>query len=181
MAFNHAYERFHFRQCTGTDPPDLSSSRIWRFSFCNCKSCVIIAMILSHWIRSPIKLFLYKIMFFIYSLVHHHPFMRVYEEPTPLNDLLPAGLLTQMVERCTDITEVREEGFTSVQAWITFQAFFSQLQKMRLYMNYDDLFFHLILHWPADHLHDSHICIIFAGIPLKKKTTTTGATMGRCS
>ena len=67
--------------------------------------------------------------------------MRVYEEPTPLNDLLPAGLLTQMVERCTDITEVREEGFTSVQAWIIFQAFFSQLQKVRLYMNYDDLFF----------------------------------------
>ena len=43
------------------------------------------------------------------------------------NDLLPVGLLAQLVERCTGIAEVK--GSNPVQAWIFFQAVFSQLQK----------------------------------------------------
>ena len=46
------------------------------------------------------------------------------------NDLLPVGLLAQMVERCTGNAEVK--GLLPVRAWIFFQAFFSQLQKLRL-------------------------------------------------
>ena len=49
------------------------------------------------------------------------------------NDLLPVGLFAQLVERCTGITEVK--GSNPEQA---FQAFFSQLQNLRLY-NCDDL------------------------------------------
>ena len=46
------------------------------------------------------------------------------------NDPLPVGLLAQLVERCTGIAEVK--GSNPVQAWIFFQAFLSQLQKLRL-------------------------------------------------
>ena len=46
------------------------------------------------------------------------------------NDLLPVGFLAQLVERCTAIAEVK--GSNPVQAWNFLQAFFSQLQKLRL-------------------------------------------------
>ena len=43
------------------------------------------------------------------------------------NDQLPVGLLAQLVEHCTGIAKVM--GSNSVQAWIFFQALFSQLLK----------------------------------------------------
>ena len=43
------------------------------------------------------------------------------------SDQLPVGLLAQLIEHCTGITEVM--GWNPEQAWIFFQAFFSLLLK----------------------------------------------------
>ena len=50
-------------------------------------------------------------------------------------DQLPVGLIAQLVEHCTGIAEVMDSN--PVQAWIFFQAFFSQLLKLR--SNCEDL------------------------------------------
>ena len=50
-------------------------------------------------------------------------------------DQLPVGLIAQLVEHCTGIAEVM--GSNPVQAWNFFQAFFSQLLKLR--SNCEDL------------------------------------------
>ena len=43
------------------------------------------------------------------------------------SDQFPVGLLAQLLEHCTSITEVM--GSNPIQAWIFFQAFFSLLLK----------------------------------------------------
>ena len=51
-------------------------------------------------------------------------------EENKLNDPLPVGLLAQLVERSTGITEVT--GFESFVSLNFFQAFFLQLHKLRI-------------------------------------------------
>ena len=53
---------------------------------------------------------------------------RVYNEQ--FNNLLPVGLLAQLVELCTGIAEVK--GSNPVQAGSFFHVFFSQPQKLPL-------------------------------------------------
>ena len=93
-------------------------------------------------------------MIFIYSLFHLY-LSRVYLEPTILNDQLPVGLLAQLVERCTGITEVI--GFESRTGLIFFQAFFSQMHKLWLELRWSSF---CLIHISAVQIYDIYIFII---------------------
>ena len=63
---------------------------------------------------------------FIYSYLHHHPFTGFITNQ--FNDLLPVGLLAY-----TDHHRYRRgQGFESRTSLNFFQAFFSELQKLRI-------------------------------------------------
>ena len=64
-------------------------------------------------------------MIFIYSNLHHHPFTDLWTNQ--FNDLLPVGLIGRALHRYRI-----GQGFESRTSLNIFQAFFSQLQKMRI-------------------------------------------------
>ena len=72
----------------------------FQVSFLNCKVASINAMILFHIIIHPAVL-IYDFHLFITSSLSCHVFVT-----NQLNDLLPVGLLVQLVECCTGIAEV---------------------------------------------------------------------------
>ena len=80
----------------------------FQVSFLNCKVASINAMILFHIIIHP-AVPIYDFHIFITSLLSFHVFIT-----HQLNDLLPVGLLVQLVVRCTGIAEVK--GLNPVQA-----------------------------------------------------------------
>ena len=80
----------------------------FRFLLATANVASITAMILFHIIIHPAVL-IYDFHVFITSLLSFHVFIT-----HQLNDLLPVGLLVQLVVRCTGIAEVK--GLNPVQA-----------------------------------------------------------------
>ena len=81
----------------------------FQVSFPNCKSCIYNCNDpLSH-NYSPPAVLIYDFHIFIASSLSFHVFIT-----NQLNDLLPVGLLVQLVARCTGIAEVK--GSNPVQA-----------------------------------------------------------------
>ena len=103
----------------------------WIFSgflFPTTKVASITAMIFFHIILHPAVL-IYDFHIFITSSSSFQGF-----NTNQFNELLPVGLLAQLVERCTVIAEV--EGSNPVQAW-TFSGFFRKCKNC--VYNCDDL------------------------------------------
>ena len=100
----------------------------FRLSFRNCLSCVVTAKIfLLFDLSSAVQIYV--------SYIYIHLFILHGYITNSQYDQLPVGLIAQLVEHCTGIAEVM--GSNPVQAWIFFQAFFSQLLKLR--SNCEDL------------------------------------------
>ena len=62
-----------------------------------------------------------------FSYIHGYLFIISWVHLEPTSDQLPIGLLAQLVEHYTSVTEVM--GSNPVQAWTFFQALFSLLLK----------------------------------------------------
>ena len=121
-----------------------------KFLFATAKIAPITAIIFFHIILHPAVL-IYDFHIFITSSSSFYRFTT-----NLLNGLLPAGLLVQMVERCTGIAEVK--GPNPVQARIFF--FFSRLvfATSKVASITAIIFFHIILH-PVVLMYDFHIFI----------------------
>ena len=96
-----------------------------KFLFATTKVASITALIFFHTILHP-EVLIYDFHIFLTSSSSFYRFIT-----KVFNDLLPAGLLVQLVERCPGIAEVK--GSNPVQARkMFFHALFSKLQKLLL-------------------------------------------------
>ena len=111
----------------GSNP--IQAKIFFRLSFRNCLSCVVITarIFLLFDLSSAVQIYV--------SYIYSHLFILHGYITNSQYDQLPVGLMAQLVEHCTGIAEVM--GSNPVQAWIFFQAFFSQLLKLR--SNCEDL------------------------------------------
>ena len=96
----------------------------------------------------PAAVLIYDFHIFITSSSSFHGF-----DTNQFNNLLPVGLLAQLVERCTGIAEVK--GSNPVQAWILSGLLFAAAKVASVTAM---IFFHIILH-PAVH-HSNRLCWI---------------------
>ena len=129
-----------------------------KFLFTTPKIASITAMIFFHTILHT-QVLIYDFHIFITSSSSFYRFIT-----NLFNGLLPAGLLVQLVERCTRIAEVK--GSNPVQA----RKFFSRLlfATSKIASITAIIFFHIILH-PVVLIYDFHIFIASVFIIVKSK------------